>query len=209
MLHGEELINPVEKLKKQSRQELLKRAGEIQQAIAKHLNSLIKTGWTWNTSAGADFSITTPIAKVGALASLGAIYLNQQGNSETKTFHFAGGGGTVGWEAFPVPFNFDYALKDFYSSGLVFKSPSKIDDLTENDFRGSCLMVQAGAQIHIGSNLGFMIMGGNYSILLNGFNPDSVLQIVRTSNAVIPFTGEYLAMVPGSFGASLALCAVI
>lgn len=113
MLYGEELINPIEKLKVKAQLELIKRGAELQQFITKYLSSLMESGWSFETSAGADLSISTPIVKLGAVGSAGAIYLKKNGDSEINTFHFAGGGATYGAGLIPIPFNFDLSLKDF------------------------------------------------------------------------------------------------
>jgi hypothetical protein len=212
MLYGEELINPIEKYKLKAQKELLKRQKEIQLLIKNYLKSLMETGWTFETSAGADLSISTPVVKVGAIISAGAIYLKKQGNSEPTTFRFAGGGGTVGGQLIPVPWNFDLSLKEFYSSGRVLKTPFKEGELTENDFRGSCLFFQAGYQATVGWSESCMLMGGDFSALLltpNRSMIDVIFQIVRTSKAIVPFHGMNVNLFPFGGGAGITICGVV
>ncbi len=212
MLYGEEQINPVEKFKNKALLELMKRSKEIQQAINKYLASLMFTDWTFETSAGGDFSVSTPVAKLGVVASGGAIYLKNNKESKTHTYRFAGAGATIGVGLIPFPANFSISMPEFFSTGWVYKTPFKKGNLTESDFRGSCLLFQGGAQHFFGLSCSGMLMGGDYSALLplpGRLLADQIFQIIRSSKAFVPFIGLNLNVIPATAGGSFEICGVI
>jgi hypothetical protein len=212
MLKGLEAISPVEKAKVRAGQYVATHTKEIQNFINAYLRSRVETGWKFVTSAGADLNISTPVVKLGVVGSGGALYLQKDGDAEVQTLRYGGLGGSFGGQLIPIPFNFDLALKEMPSNGIVFKGPLTNSELSIGDFRGPCLIYQASYQAGPGYSGSLMLMGGSYSALL-ALAGNSVakagLEIITTCKAVVAFQGMNVNLFPFGGGVSCAIGGVI
>lgn len=157
-----------------------------------------ESGWKFVTSAGADLSISIPETKIGVVGGGGALYIRKDGQEEVKTLRYGGVGGSFGWQLVPLPFNFDFSLKEMPNSGIIYTGPLAGRQLNYGDFLGACVLAQAAGQAGPGYSTAIMFLGGN-SIASN----IGAAGVILTCRAIVAFHGLNANLLPVSVGVSV------
>jgi hypothetical protein len=166
--------------------------------------AVVESDWKFVTSAGAELSVNTPIAKVGVNLTGGLIRVKRDSDPQPTQLNFGGVGGSVGLGLVPLPAKFSFSLPQMPSVGRIYKLPWARQTLDLNEMKGAMVMFQIGADAGPGVSGAFMFLGGRlwFAAGLGGatMGAGHLPGLVMSSNACVKFGGMTANVIPVNVG---------
>lgn len=171
--------------------------------MVSRFSAAVESPWTFDTSAGAELMVGTPIARVAVGGTMGAIWVKYRGGGQSTRLTYGGAGGSLGASLIPFPGNFSFSIPQMPSGGVVYKLPSAGKTLSLSEMRGVFLLFELAADWGPGASGAVMFIGGN-QVLASVVGPGMyVLAMLATSKACVRFGGMTATAVPFNAAASV------
>jgi hypothetical protein len=165
--------------------------------------SVVESPWTFDTSAGAELVIGTPVARVAVAGTMGAIWVRYHGAGKSTRLTYGGAGASLGVSLVPFPGNFSFSIPQMPSGGMVYKLPFAGKTLSLSELRGVFLLFELAADWGPGASGAVMFIGGN-PVLASLVGPGLyVLAMLATSKACVRFGGMTANALPVNASASV------
>lgn len=168
-----------------------------------------ESSWQFVTSTGAELSFATPILRVGANATVGALWLKEGETGPITKLRFAGVGGGLSLALISFPVNLSFSIPQMPSAGTVYQLPFAGRTLSLGELKGPFVLLGAAADAGAGWGQSLMFLGGSMNIAaaaaLVGGGGLHVAALLATSNACVRFGGMSSTVLPFNVG----LCAYL
>ncbi|MHC1742351.1 MAG: hypothetical protein AB9873_04875 [Syntrophobacteraceae bacterium] len=161
---------------------------------------VVRSEWSFVTSAGGDLSIATPVVHVGVNATGGALWVQRDSESSPRSLKYGGVGGSVGLSLVPFPGNFSFSIPQMPSSGRIYRLPFAGSSLSLDELTGAFALIEVSGDVGPGGSGCVMFIGGSTVAALSTVGPlGSMLEValfLATCNACVCFGGMTATLIP-------------
>ena len=172
-----------------------------------------QTDWSFATSANGVLAVKTPIVNVGANATGGAIWINNEKDGSCSALTYGGVGGSVGVSLVPTPVDFAFSVPQMPSAGRIYKLPFAGRSLSLGEMKGLFIMLDISGDVGPGGSGSIIFLGGSYiASSIAGAVSAGFLQlpaILATCNACVCFGGISASLIPVNASVNFYLGAVV
>jgi hypothetical protein len=181
---------------------------DIEQRFSDLLRAIrvTRTPWEFVTSGGGELTVGTPIARVSAAGTAGALWV-KYGSSKPIRLTYGGVGGSVGVSLVPFPANFSFSLPQMPNAGVIYKLPFAGKTLSESELKGLFVMIEICADWGAGLSGAVMFIGGSPQ-LASIAGPLFVPALIASSNACVRFGGLTATWLPLNASTSVYVGAI-
>jgi hypothetical protein len=166
-----------------------------------------ETDWELESAANVNISATAPpfpvfpFFGVGAVVEGGFLDLKDTSNNEAKRVRYLGVGGTAGLSLLCSPLNLTFALPQMPVRGKLYALPTSGWRLTEDEFEGGMVYLEASIDIKFGGSFGVMFLGCDPVATAMAFSTLTIpgaQPVAATALALSIASAEALVLVAGA-----------